>query len=77
MDESTAMQKNNHSKSIEVCLKLKKLQSNNLKEHKKATAAFVRASNQIPVVGEGFEQYATFPEFIKFMGAQRSRIIIL
>uniref|UniRef100_A0A914NS20 HRDC domain-containing protein n=1 Tax=Meloidogyne incognita TaxID=6306 RepID=A0A914NS20_MELIC len=45
---------------------IKKLQS--------STASLVKASNQMPLIGDGFELYATFPQFNQFMHTQRNRI---
>ncbi|KAF7638621.1 HRDC domain-containing protein [Meloidogyne graminicola] len=47
--------------------KIKKLQS--------TTASVVKISNQMPLIGDGFELYATFPQFNQFMHTQRTRII--
>nr|CAD2162338.1 unnamed protein product [Meloidogyne enterolobii] len=48
---------------------------NTIKKLQSSTASLVKTSNQMPLIGDGFELYATFPQFNQFMHTQRNRII--
>ncbi|KAL7076376.1 hypothetical protein ACQ4LE_004485 [Meloidogyne hapla] len=48
---------------------------NIIKKLQSSTASVVKISNQMPLIGDGFELYATFPQFNQFMHTQRNRII--
>ena len=63
-----------------IVRKLKKnyyLKNNLFQQVQTATAALVRASNEVPLLGDGYELLSTFPQYAQFMATQRGRIMAL